>query len=836
MTERQTADPPSESRGLAGFVARYEPWIVAAIGLVLIGALVPALGVWEPWEADQIAVVDAMRESGQWLRVQVPEAGGELRVLPELPYGWWPLAGSTAIFGVGELGLRLPGLLGALATLVLLFVVARRFFGRPAAWFATLALLCMPLFTYHARFLLGSGLSMALIAIAALAFLRVSADDEASSWWTWTGWLATAAAALVAGLPGLLAPLATLVVAGWTRYAGRDGDGDGSDDHARALIARLAPVVPVVLCVGLVGFGWWRAASVLPDDRSIAALLMWTDTFEATLKGSERPSFDLFVHQIGFGLFPLGALIPFAFAEALWLPPRDDEPRAASWLFTGATAWFAAAFLVPAISASFSHFALFLGAPAVALVIGVYLARVLRSPPQPLFALGTVLVLALLDSNLKHETQLLADTLVGETVDAFPASLDGWFVARLLSMAFLGVLLIYQGGIHRFAVRFVQWFAYPRATRPLVDWAVGLVALIVPIALLFKKSHLEWAIKGDYWFNLKPDARRVVIAAAAFLVTYVIIWLIYNWRARAVAGRTEGKLSGFVARVAHEIDHAGVDRYAILAVLGLWAVFLNVPVASALTTNFSQRDILDRYRELADGDEPLYRYRLATRNSSFYARDLPDIDRKDFTGQANADARFFAIIPRDQLATINTEFRRAAGRTLPVLDDRGSRFLLVSNQVDAEDGESDKNPINTALIDELPPGANKVSIKFEDKIELVGWMVDPREPSPGSPMTMTLFWKALDDNLANWRVFVHIDAAGQRIHGDHDPVEGLFPTRNWRKGDLVRDDHKVVVKRTISPARFTFYAGLYRGSTRMKITDGPKDNENRARLGTLRVR
>lgn len=811
---------------------RYDHWIIAAIGLLLLGALVPLLGVWEPWEADHIGVVDAMRETGQWLRVQLPDTKGELRVIPELPYGWWPLAATTAIFGVGELGLRLPALLASITTLALLFSVVRRYFGRLAGWFAALALLCMPLFTYHARFLLGSGLTMAFIAIAALAFLRIAGDDRASSWWTWTGWLATAAAALVGGLPGLIAPLAALVVASGTRVYGDEGDHPGPV----ALFRRVAPLGPLITCAGLVAFGWWRAAVVLPDDRPIEALLLWSDLLDGGLKGQDRPSFDLFVHQIGFGLFPLAALLPFAFAEALWLPRRPDEPRAASWIFAGTAAWFAGAFLAPAISASYSHHALFLGAPAVAFIVGVYLARVLRSPPQPLFVLGTVLVLALLDSNLKHETQLLADTLVGERVDAFPAKLPGWPFARLLSVLLLGVLLIYQGGIHHFIARFVRFFAYPRAPRPRIDWAIGLITFAAPFGLLFKKSHLAAAVTWPIWGTLKEDLRRVIIAGVAWLIAYAIVWALYAWRAHAVAGRDHGHLSHFAETAAWAVERPRVDRAALLAVLALWAIFQNMPIAIALTTNFSQRDMLDRYEALADDTEPLYRYRLGTRNSSFYARDLPDLDRKDFLDRANAPERFFAIIPRDQLAAINTEFRKAAARTLPVLDDRGSRFLLVSNQVDPAADEVDQNPITRALITELPPGATKVSINFEDKIELIGWQLDPAEPSPGSPLVISLFWKALVDDPGTWKVFVHIDAAGQRIHGDHDPVEGLFPTRNWRKGDLVRDDHRVVVKRTISPARFTFYAGLYRGGTRMKITVGAKDNEDRARLGTIEVR
>ena len=128
----------------------------------------------------------------------------------------------------------------------------------------------------------------------------------------------------------------------------------------------------------------------------------------------------------------------------------------------------------------------------------------------------------------------------------------------------------------------------------------------------------------------------------------------------------------------------------------------------------------------------------------------------------------------------------------------------------------------------------KVNINFEDKIELVGWKIEPSQPKSGSPAELHMFWKS-KQRLSRLGKFVHIDAPGQRIHGDHDPVAGLFPTRNWKKGDLVRDIHKINIKRTITPARLT-YAGLYRSSTRMKIKSGPSDKQNRARLGSIQVR
>ncbi|MEE2645047.1 MAG: hypothetical protein VYD19_08950, partial [Myxococcota bacterium] len=167
------------------------------------------------------------------------------------------------------------------------------------------------------------------------------------------------------------------------------------------------------------------------------------------------------------------------------------------------------------------------------------------------------------------------------------------------------------------------------------------------------------------------------------------------------------------------------------------------------------------------------------------------------------------------------------------------RLLLVSNQI--RPGEEDRSPIRRALIEKIPDGVKPLPtpINFEDKIELVAWRTTPTVPRPGSPLSIELFWRAKKRVSGDWKIFVHIDSAGQRIHGDHAPVEGLLPTSDWKVGDLVRDEHHLNVKRTIAPGRFTFYVGLYRGNTRMKIRNSErhlKDNENRAKIGQLWVR
>ena len=83
---------------------------------------------------------------------------------------------------------------------------------------------------------------------------------------------------------------------------------------------------------------------------------------------------------------------------------------------------------------------------------------------------------------------------------------------------------------------------------------------------------------------------------------------------------------------------------------------------------------------------------------------------------------------------------------------------------------------------------------------------------------------------------MHIDGPGARVHGDHEPVEGLYPTTNWNVGDIVRDVHNSAIKTTDPAATYTLWVGLYSGDTRLPVKVGDKDKDNRAKAGTLRVR
>ncbi len=819
------------------FPERRDGWLLLAV-VAVMWLSTPWLGVWEPWEADQANVADLIAQDQTWLQVRLPTGKADAsRHVAELPFGYWPvLASTTVLGGTTEMALRLPGLALGLCVVLLLFGTTRKLYGRLPAWFTVLGLLTMPLFSYHARLALGAGVTTALITLSSLAFLRAVTEQKAG-WWPWVAWFFAGAAGLCGGVPALAVPLLVGAAASWTRSL-------AEQDPAEAW-RRTFPLAPLSITLVVVGLGWWRASVYMPEGAGLEQLLLWTDPLGGAGSAAKRPTFEGFVHQIGFGLFPLGALVPLAFADLLWHPEREDEPAVARFVPPALAAWFAAAFLGPALGAPYAHLALFTGAPVVALAVGVYLARALRSPPQPLLALAAVVMLALLDSNLKHETHFLADAMVGAKVDAFPPSLKHWWIARVLDMALLGLLIVYQGGA-KSLLRPAAALVYPLAP-PRVFSLARVVGAALPTAILFTvfRTAAESMLGGGVWVRMKPGARLFILGAIIFVVVYVALYVLWTLWAAVLAGRGPVELSRRVAvRIAdfvgEVIEWRPLRGIAMVSILVWWGLFQNVWVASKLTDNFSQKGITEAYSDRADGTQELFKYKVNAKNSTFYTRELEALTAKRFTKLAKSDGRFFAIIPRDQLARVNGEFRKATTRTLPVVDDRSFRFLLVSNQLGQHD--TDHNPITHALVDGVPGDAHRAATIFrerkggKDVIKLVGWKLDPEKPSRGSPLRITVYWEVLADLRSDWKVFVHLDTAGDRIHGDHDPVAGLYPTSDWTKGDIIADEHRVVVKRTKNRGRYTFYVGLYRGSTRMKVHKGAKDNDNRARLGTFRLR
>jgi hypothetical protein len=82
---------------------------------------------------------------------------------------------------------------------------------------------------------------------------------------------------------------------------------------------------------------------------------------------------------------------------------------------------------------------------------------------------------------------------------------------------------------------------------------------------------------------------------------------------------------------------------------------------------------------------------------------------------------------------------------------------------------------------------------------------------------------------------VHIDGLQRRFNADHDPLDGKYPMRLWRSGDVIVDTTDVRLEPNFSPGPYRVYFGFFSGDRRLEVTEGAQ-SDDRIVAGTLQVR
>ena len=85
---------------------------------------------------------------------------------------------------------------------------------------------------------------------------------------------------------------------------------------------------------------------------------------------------------------------------------------------------------------------------------------------------------------------------------------------------------------------------------------------------------------------------------------------------------------------------------------------------------------------------------------------------------------------------------------------------------------------------------------------------------------------------------MHLEAPGSNrshLNADHVPIGGKYPVGAWKKGDIIRDIHRVSVPGNWAAPAVEIYVGLWKGKVRLKTTGGPHDADNRVRVATIPV-
>ncbi len=266
--------------------------------------------------------------------------------------------------------------------------------------------------------------------------------------------------------------------------------------------------------------------------------------------------------------------------------------------------------------------------------------------------------------------------------------------------------------------------------------------------------------------------------------------------------------------------------------MALLSAHLIVPQVSK---HLSARDLYGKTRTL-DPNALVGQYRFNGTGASYYAGGKTPVTlnttQELFEFLAKPD-RVFVMAGSDELPNIDQTARQQKA-TYNVIDDSNSRYLVLSNRLGPK--ETDLNPLKRFISESPPKPEHPVEADFEGKVKLLGYDL-PNELSRGQDFKIRLYFQVLQPVGGNYKVFIHFDGPGSRFNGDHVPLEGRFPTPNWVPGYYITDEHQMTPDRAMQPSgSYRLFMGFFSGETRLKVTTGAQDGENRVKLGGVLIK
>ena len=163
------------------------------------------------------------------------------------------------------------------------------------------------------------------------------------------------------------------------------------------------------------------------------------------------------------------------------------------------------------------------------------------------------------------------------------------------------------------------------------------------------------------------------------------------------------------------------------------------------------------------------------------------------------------------------------------------RYLLAASLIRAADGEPLETKGGETLVrlaeidiqgrehrfDPTEPLFEQGEILGES-VELTGYDMREAVRAPGSPLEVTLHWRAIQTPDKNYHTFVHLvdeEASDARIIAQHDgpPGEGQLPTMGWLPGEYLTDTHLLQLPFDLPDGEYRLTVGLYDPETAVRL-------------------
>ncbi len=126
---------------------------------------------------------------------------------------------------------------------------------------------------------------------------------------------------------------------------------------------------------------------------------------------------------------------------------------------------------------------------------------------------------------------------------------------------------------------------------------------------------------------------------------------------------------------------------------------------------------------------------------------------------------------------------------------------------------------------------------FGETVRLADYALPTVVPA-GEPLKFDLVWQSLQATPNRYTVFVHVlDSSGKLVaQQDREPQSGFAPVNLWTPGMVLQDEYTIELPPDLPPDEYSVRIGLYDASgTRLPISEGDKDLNDAAELGTFRI-
>lgn len=263
------------------------------------------------------------------------------------------------------------------------------------------------------------------------------------------------------------------------------------------------------------------------------------------------------------------------------------------------------------------------------------------------------------------------------------------------------------------------------------------------------------------------------------------------------------------------------------------ACYLGWVTMPAMQNTYSFKPFLGAYQSVAKPGEPIGQYvdwQQPVRSVIFLFQNRTTHLKTDkqATHFLKRPGRKFILVDRNRLAALR-KLAKETEQSLHVVFDGHPYGRLVSNEPNPEDVRK----VAEHIVEALPNDARPIDARYGDFIQLLGWKVDSDAVRSGDSIQVSLYFKALALMDRDWQIFVHGDgsrAGSHRIHRDHYPIEGLYPTTEWQEGEIVEDTFSLRVPKRYPYDYFQLWFGWYIGAERLKLSNNPpSDGQNRVR-------